>query len=100
VSASSKECKQINKIGTIGKDVQRILVGEIYPAIRTIGCLIGGFDLTADKLYRDVACSSSSDYLLGSIGIGGVLPFGGLAPRSCEYEERVDVGVLGRGKKG
>jgi hypothetical protein len=46
---------------------------------------MGEAGLTANKLYRDMACSSSSDDLLSSVGIGGVLPFGGLAACSREY---------------
>ena len=65
--------------------MQRILVGEIYPAIRIIGNWMGEVDLTADKLYRDMACSSSGNDLLSSVGVGGVLPFGGLVARSGEY---------------
>ena len=54
-------------------------------------------DHTANELYRNMACSSSGDDLLSSIGISGVLPFGGLVPCGCEHQECVNVGVLRRG---
>jgi hypothetical protein len=52
---------------------------------------------TADKLYRDMTCSGSGDDLLSSVGVSGVLPFGGFVSCGREYQECVDVGVLGRG---
>lgn len=67
----------------MGEDVQGVLVGKICTAIRTIGSLIDEMDLTADKLYGDMTRGSSGDDLLGSSGVGGVLPFGGLVPGSC-----------------
>ena len=60
---------------------------DLYVVVRAIGNWIGEVDLnlTADKLYRDMTCSSSSDDFLSSIGISGVLPFGGLAACSREH---------------
>lgn len=60
---------------------------------------VGEVDLTADKLHRDMACRSSSNDLLSSVWVDGVLPFCGLAACSSEHQERVDVGVLRRGEK-
>ena len=66
--------------------MQRILVGEIYStAIRKVGNRIFEIVLTADKLHRNMTCSSSGDDLLGPIWISGILPFGGLMPSSSEY---------------
>jgi len=50
-----------------------------------IGNWTSKVNLTADKLYRDVTCSSSGNNLLGSIGISGVLSFCWLFPCGREY---------------
>lgn len=60
-----------------------------------IGNWASKINLTADKLYRDMTCSGGGDDLLSSIGIGGVLLFGGFVPCGREYQKSVDIGVLG-----